>query len=858
MALRLGIYVRTVSWAVMSLAVASFAASETPPASTRPNASTETLSREANSSEIFESVFGRRQFNLTPIPYPVIIEGANSGDILVKPGRDGSPASMDRQDIFELLFPLLTDQKIYELKQTTGADSSITTSELTSLGLPTRFDPATLTLVVDVPLESRSIVPIALRRRVNPAASLTMQPPATFSALLNVLASAGYVHKSDFAEPGFETGSVNMEAAVNYRGTVFETGLRFTENTDDQFKRADTRLTRDFVDRTLRIEAGDLRVPLEGLQGRAGIAGIAASRNFDTKPYEEFRTNPSQQFELQRDARVSVYINNQLVRELRLRPGRYSLTDLPLRSAAGNDVVLEILYDTGEVERVVFAAFYEFDLLKAGVSDFAFSAGPRADIVAGERDYELGNTAFSGFYRYGVNDRLTLGINTQGDRNLFNLGVEGLISTSVGSFGGLAAISNGRSETGSALTAFYRWNGTNIKRRATFDVQASVEDQGFTALGNERSTVSYEYDIAGRLAFNLGEATRFQVSNGFRRLHEANEGEQTWSTALNRRMPFGTLSATLRYDEVESEPEVSAGLSYTFRFGPGSAQLSYDSLSPSYRAAYSRSPSNAAGSFGYDVDYIRQAGTDEIVGGVNYIANRFDSRLEQRIGRLRDDSTFGAENRTNVFFGTALVHADGRTALSRPVFDSFAIFDVGDGADEFEISVDPQSSASGDEYKYAAKSSMFGPAVVPDLQSYLVRTIAVDAPDAPPGTSLGGAAVSLQPGYRSGYVVTVGDDRNVAVVSQMIDIAGQPIVFAAAYAVFPDGTETPIFTNAGGRFYLEGARPGEKIQLRFDDPPDLTASIELPEDVIGLVRLETPVIAYPTSNDDEVPRDSGT
>ena len=198
-------------------------------------------------------------------------------------------------------------------------------------------------------------------------------------------AGTRYVHESKYLEPGFSATQVNVAAALNIYDLVLETGLRYSDNSGDKLGLNDTRLTKDLIDKRVRLEAGDLTVPTSALQGNPGILGLAGFRNFGLQPYEEYRTNPSQQFALQRAAQVQVYINGQFIRELRLLPGRYNLTDLPLQSAAGNDIILEIEYDSGDRDRVVFSAFYDFSLLKKGVTDFSLSVGPTSRIDDGSR-----------------------------------------------------------------------------------------------------------------------------------------------------------------------------------------------------------------------------------------------------------------------------------------------------------------------------------------------------------------------------------------------------------------------------------------------------------------------------------------
>lgn len=800
------------------------------------------LDPNASTDDIFEALFGHKPGPAVRLKYPVVILGLNRGDIEVLPGKDMGQAEIDSQALLALMSPMLIEERLSDLLALVRARETITTAELRSLGYEAEFDQIDLLLKVDVPVEYRSIVPIPLQRRRQPAVLADAMEQASTSLIVNAFAGTSYVHKSASELRGVEATQINLDVALNHKGLVLETGLRYSEESANPLVLSDTRLTYDLVDPMVRLEAGDLTVPTSGLQGNPSIAGIASFRNFNLQPDEDFRTNPSQQFELQRPARVSVYINGQFIRELRLSSGRYSLTDLPLRTSAGNDVTLEILYDTGEIERVVFSAFYDFNLLKKGISEFAVNAGPRSEIRGGRREYDADNFAFSGFYRLGASDRLTFGGNAQLDKDLLNIGAETLYATSLGSLGMLANYSNHNEGEGAAVTGLYRLGGKDPKRQLVLDAQVRFQDRDFLALGARPNSTRFRYDTAFRISGNAGERLRLQASAGYRKTYENSVDEYSISFTANRRVGRGSLNGMVRYDDTGDRSEWSAGISYSIRFGAGTAQLGHDTRRNSTRASFGYQPNDGVHSLGYDVAYTRQSSTDEIRAGVGYIGNRFDGRIEQRVSQSTPGGSLGEESFTNLFLGSAFVYADGAAAISRPVFDSYAIFKTRPGAKMFDLGVDPTSSVFGTSRKYSAKSSAFGPAVLPDLQSYYPRTVQVEAPNAPAGTSVGSDTYAFRPGFRSGYIVEVGTDRNVSVIGVLVDLNGEVIPFAAGYAITSDGERKRTFSNAGGRFYVDGLKGGEKVRIEFDTPKGMFAEILVPEGALGVARLDQNVM----------------
>lgn len=801
------------------------------------------LANDASIDDIFSVMFGKKTQEAIALPYPVIISGLNKGDVEMRPGTAPGTTEINRRDIVDVLMPFLVEERQSALLHMKPSLDVVTTGDLNDLGMQARFDHTNLLLIIDIPLEHREVVPIALERRGDPTVNLETATQAKHSAIFNVAAGSTYVHASKQIDKGIQSAQINLSAILNYSGWVLETGARYSDNAENRYVRNDTRLTRDLVERKVRLEAGDLSVPTSGLQGNPELAGVSLFRNFGLKPYEEFQTNPSQAFELQRPARVSVYINGLFVRELRLVAGRYNLTDLPLRAGIGNDVTLEIQYDTGEVDRVVFSAFFDFRLLKKGLTEYSFSAGPRATILDGKREYDTDNVAFSWFYRKGITDAVTLGLNAQADMDMYNIGTESYAATGLGSFGLLAGLSDTPDGSGTSVTGLYRWSDTNLERQARFDLQARMQDENFSTLGG--SAGNYKYDIAARVSSNLNSNTRAQLSTGYRKRHGSSQYEQSYSALINRKTRYGTLGLNVRYADDQQDDEWSAGITFSARFGNGFTQFSHDTRRNSSRASYSSNMGRGVGSFGYDTTYSRQAEIDELRGGITYFANRYEGRVEHRMTQANIEAGFGSEMSTDVFVGSALVFADGKMALSRPVLDSFAIFDTNEGAGDFEVAVDPQTTMFGTTSRFAAKSSWLGGAVVPDLNAYYARTIEIDSPDAPAGTSLGGHAVSFVPGYRGGYVVKVGTDRNVSVMSILVDSAGNPAAFAAGYAIIEGGERKHVFSNGGGRFFIDGLKHGETVRLEFESPEGMIAEFKVPDGEIGVIRLSEPVQIYP-------------
>jgi outer membrane usher protein len=252
------------------------------------------------------------------------------------------------------------------------------------------------------------------------------------------------------------------------------------------------------------------------------------------------------------------------------------------------------------------------------------------------------------------------------------------------------------------------------------------------------------------------------------------------------------------------------------------------------------------GGFGYSASAERRRGTDRQSLRADYVGNRFEAAIAQRAENHFSD-TARRDLRTEVTLGAALVMADGHFAIGRPVRNSFAMVAPRRAASGYRIAVEPRSGFASTTTRYSAYSDALGPAVIPDLSAYFNRALQVDAPDAPAGTSLGGQVFSVRPGHRSGYFLPVGDERNVSIVGNMVDRDGDPIAYAVGSAeeLSGAGGQEPVqvFTNASGRFFIEGVEAGKSYAISLSLNGSMTqVTVAVPPDVAGIHTIAGPLV----------------
>jgi outer membrane usher protein len=238
--------------------------------------------------------------------------------------------------------------------------------------------------------------------------------PADFAAFLNLRGGADYVGYSGSGDGGVKAPRLDLEGAIRWKDLVLE--AEGTYEPDDAsffgqggagFKRRGTRLIRDFEDEAIRATAGDIYTLGTAFQATPDILGMSLERS-ETKlqPGRSTRSTGRRTFRLERPSNVDVVINGLSVRKLRLDPGDYNLSDLPV-SAGSNDVELLIEDDVGHTEKLEFSMFSDNTLLPQGLSEWTLAAGVLTDFESGEPDYETDRPFISGFYRRGLSESLT-------------------------------------------------------------------------------------------------------------------------------------------------------------------------------------------------------------------------------------------------------------------------------------------------------------------------------------------------------------------------------------------------------------------------------------------------------------------
>jgi outer membrane usher protein len=770
---------------------------------------------------------------------PLTVESADGGEVKFTVSGKPEDLRVDAEALITALRRWVKPEIIAKLRESVDADGNLPWQRLKDLGLEATFDQQELVAVIHVPPELRQAEMISLYgRRVPADAELALKPSAV-SAYLNLRTGMDYVEQSQSGiDEGRQPVQFASEGALRAGPVVLESDAAYQEQSANPVRRDNTRMVYDVPERLLRLSVGDLSYPVAGQQSYQPMLGLTVARNFSLQPYRVTQPMGQTSFLLKRPSRVEVLVNGETVQTLQLQPGSHDLHDFQFASGA-NNVTLRITDDVGHVETMVLAFSFDSRLLAEGEQEFSYSVGAPSRIVSNELRYDESNPAFSLFHRLGVTDNLTLGLNLQGDTHLQMLGAEGVWARPWGTLQPEMALSHGNDDqvdyTGRIQYRYFnaatRYSSGNI-----WSFAAQFWSESFGTLGSSLSTnrpivelsAGYSRRLTSTLSSGLGGM--YQVSrDGVSDLQGVNLLlSKTWRRQMAAQL---TLDCRRRG---QATTEYRAYISFNWSFGHSRQTIygSYDSLARQSRLDWAYNPEQLVGGIHATAGVQEHDATTELRGSARYVGYRAETELSHDLINPAG-SNGNVENRDSLRFGSAIVYAEGQVAISRPVSDSFAMVVENAALEGKPIGLDPVGG------RYSARADRLGPAVLPDLQSYLVRKLTIDAPDLPTGYELGPDTFVLWPSYKSGTVIHAGTGATVLLQGVLRTADGKPVALQTGTVHSLDNPTfkpLPMFTNRGGRFMVEGLQPG-RYELRMLADTANKLSFEIPKGRVGVFEM---------------------
>ena len=635
------------------------------------------------------------------------------------------------------------------------------------IGLQYRLDQAQLTLALDFPPElyGGSRASFAMEDRL----------PVTYArgGFLN------YDLRYD-RSVGLTSLGANWEIGAFAEAGLFSSSF-FSGNNDRGTIRLDTAFRRDDPERITSAVAGDTITRAGSYGASVRIGGLQYQRNFGTAPL--LITYPSADVGgiAVVPSTVDIYIGNAKAYSTQVKPGPFSLQNLPVPVGAGN--VRVVVRDVFGKESTVVVPYVRYDaMLKEGLHDFSYEAGfLRRNYAVRSNDYS--DFAAVATHRYGVTNWLTLEGHAEVMADRGNLGgviqmtmpVLGLVG-----IGGAASNGNG---TGTLGKVFFQRN----ERDWTVGAAAQQQSRNYMDVASEPGQIRTLGTRQASASARIGDRNWLNVL-GLRTTDQTgafNTATLGWTLSLTQ---SATLTANLsRFwgDQPKSTVfSILLALPLGERdFATASVERRSDEQKPDVLLNVNRNLLETD-SFGYRVLVGEQSAARRLELGAFWRTGVGEFGVEAA-------DSFGV-SATRAYARGGVATVGGEWRISRYLDQSFAMVKVGDFAD---VRVYANSQPVG-------KTDTSGVAVIPRLSGFLPNRITFEPEDIPLEGSFGENAKQVKIANRMGVLVDMGVLRRLSATLTLTEASGRPVPAGASARVGEAEEEFPVARQ--GRVYVSG------------------------------------------------------
>ena len=772
---------------------------------------------------------------------PVVIDGQLAGTLLVRLSAT-QLTGVEANSWQEIAYEHFDAAKV-ETVLAAQIDGYVPESAFAASGIALEFDAASLTIRLLATDEARVTRLVSLRPDVMDYSDLSAYETPGASAYVNIFGSQEVRWAAGNSAVNEIARQISLEGAVRPLGTngpAIEGAVFADTNVQDgEVRRGEFRIVHDDVERAIRYSAGDVSFRATEFQGSPPLLGLSIERAFDQiQPLRAISPTGQRSFILQQSSRVDVFVNGIFERSIRLDPGRYDLQDFAFNSGV-NDVRLVIEDTNGQRRELDFSLFSDPGLLKAGLSEFSFNAGYRRDPdVFDKLAYDFSKPSWSGFYRRGVSDWMTIGLSYQGEEGKHIAGIEASLTSQIGIIS-LSGSASDSLDAGSGTAASARWSYDRLlsgqTRSHRIDVVGVTRTKKFLPLGAATTPERYRHELRARYSAPGPADTSFSLSARYAEPFARTEpAEQAYGVDVSRR--FGRVNILFRAEQqISVQEDTRIALRVTMPLGP--RQLlsgNWDSDGNVSRLAWSRFGRNTVNSWSANAAARRAQADFEGDFDVRFTANRFEAGLDHTYTDFLDTTRPATQN-SRATVGTSFAIASTGYAFGRPIYDSFAIVKRHSSLSKTRILVDNGPSGP------AAIADNLGPAVVSTIDSYIGRRLKWEAEAPPVAYDMGDTERDVFAYFRSGIGFTAGSDASLTAIGVALTDSGEPVRLTAGIIQPTDGRDFPgiqTFTNARCRFAAQSMEPGFYQAEFFSDPP-LRFNFEIRPGQPGLINLGT-------------------
>jgi len=603
------------------------------------------------------------------------------------------------------------------------------------------------------------------------------------------------------------------------------TGSTLRASGTKPFVRMDSAYTFANADKLRRYSVGDYINGGLGWNRPIHMEGLQIRSDFSTRPDLVTFPLPTLSGSAAVPSTLDVLVNGNLAASSEVNPGPFQVPQLPVISGAGTITMTLTNAQGGQV--TVTQPFYAgANLLAKGLQTYAAQVGfVRREW--GILSNEYGKMAGTAFYRRGISQSFTAEATVETTPGTFMGGAGGaailwnrvLVNFDAGLSGGSAGGGNlvtagiqhtGRifSLGGSATLASRNYrdvaaiNGSPIERK---------QISAFTSLTLRR------YGTVGLAYVGEGQApSPLQLQNTIAVSTQSGVVTANYAVQVHRISYYAT---EFRNFQVAGSSGLQVG--FTIPLGRRSS-ISVGGTSNGTAQVQAQESPTRVGDWGF-----------QAYASAGDVSHQFAvAQYKSRAGLLSvgGDSSSG-QTTMRIESQGALSLVDRGVFPSNTIYDSFAIVDT---APLVHVHVYQENRDVGTTDK-------FGRLLVPDMRSFDVNHIGIEATDIPADADLALDKQIVRPQDRSGVVVRFPIRFSHSALIKLVDNAGAPIPLGSTATLQATGALAPV--GYDGEAYLEDLGPHNKITIELMNGKHCTAAFDykaLPGDIptIGPVRCQ--------------------
>jgi outer membrane usher protein len=549
------------------------------------------------------------------------------------------------------------------------------------------------------------------------------------------------------------------------------------------------------------------------------MGGVQVRRNFGLRPDLVTIPVPELAGSAAVPSAVDIYLNGIRTYSNDIPSGPFVIDGLPAITGPGIARVVVRDTTTGQETETEVAFYASTLLLKPGLADYALEAGfARRDYGITSDSYD-GDPIASASLRYGLTDHLTLEAHGEVGAGLVNGGggfALGLGGWGVGSLAG--AVSEFDGDTGFLVAAsldmalfddlrlYMRSQRSFGEYQDLASVTANIDDDHLLFFSTRPPEALDQISLAIPLAF---DASSLNLS--FTHIEDDEDESEVVSLSYDRPLFSQSTFFASAYADLDDSDEIGAYAGISVRFGghvTGTTGVEYNARHANAFVDVMKPDSDEEGSYGWR---LRVAAGDTVNtrASAAYVARH--ARIEAGAQQYGDAVNAAAQ------VSGAVVAADGDLFLSRQIYDSFAIVDV--GAPGVEVIAANRT---------AGLSGRSGKLVVPRLTAYEKNRIAVDPKNLPVDADIPETSRIVVPADKTGVVVSFNARANgKSALVQFVD-AGDRLL-EAGLAGRIDAGNAEFIVGYDGEAYITRLGSANSVTIDLADGTQCHAQFDFRE-----------------------------